>query len=734
MSECLVKAAHIVLATRLSALGSAAPKASTRDKTNRWFNLETEEVESATPALERWKRDASSPLVMEIFGRKLQQADGASSSSGGSSVLDPGNLLEVWTLQIGRKKPQGGAFGMAPSDHSASSSATSSGSNSSQQARLTRVNSSRMDIPLVYKRAVILLRSLFCFVRVLPCFSIFQVTKRSSTSKLSITSNMRTGPPKTQPPSFDGIPCRSHAFKPIETPLGSICISVSYATAPVEALTRELGSGIVGDARRSAAGIGVGSAAGAGAGACSLSASSRGASPHATTPAGIPVPSGGATHAHASPAAYSAPQVVRRKSWSYSRNQIQQQEASRRFTDVMVVDSVQEEGSSLSGGGGGLTRKNSSPMSIPNAFGRRATPTWSTNSSYSGNSSSNFSQGHSRERKMTISFPEDRLGGPGRVAKGPASASPKACVVGFAAVHQTSGDHLPLNAANIPKLPTSALGTSSLGSSSTYKSPLPLPVSAGNSSIRSVEGSEATTTSSYKFALSCSPQLPFAFTPRLNSASSMSYDFQTSPMNSAGGFPSIRLVRRSSMSPKDSSDMAAFMQSTSGSPSSSKDAFFYGDLALPYASPTPYGPSPGMGTGMGIGVMPHGSHGSFNQRHAHARLSLGFPNSHSGTYEDHDEDALPFALETHSPGEASGMKGHGAEADDAAEDAAVGAFVRVLQDAPPLRTGRDAGAGEGAGGKAACRTLSSALLELKQMRESLDTARLVFEEPPLTAA
>ena len=176
MSECLVKAAHIVLATRLSALGSAAPKASTRDKTNRWFNLETEEVESATPALERWKRDASSPLVMEIFGRKLQQADGASSSSGGSSVLDPGNLLEVWTLQIGRKKPQGGAFGMAPSDHSASSSATSSGSNSSQQARLTRVNSSRMDIPLVYKRAVILLRSLFCFVRVLPCFSIFQVT------------------------------------------------------------------------------------------------------------------------------------------------------------------------------------------------------------------------------------------------------------------------------------------------------------------------------------------------------------------------------------------------------------------------------------------------------------------------------------------------------------------------------------------------------------------------------
>ena len=340
MSECLVKAAHIVLATRLSALGSAAPKASTRDKTNRWFNLETEEVESATPALERWKRDASSPLVMEIFGRKLQQADGASSSSGGSSVLDPGNLLEVWTLQIGRKKPQGGAFGTAPSDHSTSSSATSSGSNSSQQARLTRVNSSRMDIPLVYKRAVILLRSLFCFVRVLPCFSIFQVTKRSSTSKLSITSNMRTGPPKTQPPSFDGIPCRSHAFKPIETPLGSICISVSYATAPVEALTRELGSGIVGDARRSAAGIGVGSAAGAGAGACSPSASSRGASPHATTPAGIPVPSGGATHAHASPAAYSAPQVVRRKSWSYSRNQIQQQEASRRFTDVMVFLSL----------------------------------------------------------------------------------------------------------------------------------------------------------------------------------------------------------------------------------------------------------------------------------------------------------------------------------------------------------------------------------------------------------
>ena len=59
------------------------------------------------------------------------------------------------------------------------------------------------------------------------------------------------------------------------------------------------------------------------------------------------------------------------------------------------------------------------------------------------------------------------------------------------------------------------------------------------------------------------------------------------------------------------------------------------------------------------------------------------------------EFALPFAESSPGPSELD----------------AVGEFVLMLQEAPPLSTGT-------------CRTVSSALLELKQMREALDTARL----------
>uniref|UniRef100_A0A7S1MZW8 Autophagy-related protein 13 N-terminal domain-containing protein n=1 Tax=Phaeocystis cordata TaxID=118079 RepID=A0A7S1MZW8_9EUKA len=59
-TECIAKAVHIVLAGRVSERGVAGARGG-RDSAarNRWFNLETEEVESAVSSLDIWKRDTS---------------------------------------------------------------------------------------------------------------------------------------------------------------------------------------------------------------------------------------------------------------------------------------------------------------------------------------------------------------------------------------------------------------------------------------------------------------------------------------------------------------------------------------------------------------------------------------------------------------------------------------------------------------------------------------------------
>jgi len=287
------------------------------------------------------------------------------------------------------------------------------------------------------------------------------------------------------------------------------------------------------------------------------------------------------------------------------------------------------------------------------------------------------------------------------------SASPDECVVGFAMRQDNNNGGRDSSFANrssvspptshIAKmeLPISALNQRRLESSagqSLVKTPVGSASASANaggntntnsgSNRWSGEGSDMG--SGYRMMpLSVSPQLPFAMTPKFSaSASSLSYDFQASPMDSANGIPSIRLVRRAT-TPGNSSGMASF---NSSSYSPGQDHFLDGGM--------PYPPL---------------CYGSYNNK-----PRLTFPSSNSGTYEEDDQDALPFALETlNSPGDSPGMES------GSSQDAAIGAFVRTLQDAPPLRN--DAAASD----TMTCRTLSSAMLELKQLRETLDTVRLV---------
>jgi hypothetical protein len=737
-TECIAKAVNIVLASRLSSLQrgkrGTTQGGGVKDNRNRWFNLETEEVDSAISSLDAWKRDTSLTFVAEIYGEKKTTAGAKSSGNGmdddgdgsfgaeeDSSHDENAHLLEAWTFQVQRQQVVGG-FNVGNSvENSTSSSATSNGSSSggsssqtsqTRATRATRVHGQRLDTPLVYKRAVIFLRSLFCYVRLLPAFSVYQVTKRSSNSKLLITSKIKivdSSSLRSSKAADDYGPDFSvHQFKQIDTPVGSICAQVAYVSNPVEVLSKEYGQSVMYTATASP---NVPRTKNMAAAAVPIQTPNKGTSPgmsHSQLGGGAGGGGGGGFSPH------SAPQVIRRQSWSFSRNQMQLEASvgnnKSKFSDVMVIDPVEEgheEKDSSSPGQNTRQRQNtsSSPMLIPNAAGGGHTSSNRNNSSSnnqpsSGGATSNLSA--QLRVKMSVS-PQPRgssmkaLTAPGRSSTltskvyRTVSASPDECVVGFAMRHEMKDSKFSdeqFQSSSIAKmeLPISALNQRKLEATSSVAAAAA--TSAGQSIVKttpssSVKSADSSDMSGYRMPLSCSPQLPFAMTPNLrNSAgSSLSYDFQASPLNSGSGIPSIRLVRRGT-SPKDSSEMTPSFNSLS-SFSPGQDNFLDSGIPCP---PLYYG--------------------SYNK----PKLGIAYPSSYSGTYEEEDQDALPFALETqNSPGESLGV-GRGES-----QDAAIGAFVRTLQEAPPLRNLTPA--------VPACRTLSSAMLELRQLRETCDTAR-----------
>ena len=155
-TECLAKAVHIVLGSRLNKRSNS--RQGVRDNRNRWFNLETEEVDVAAQSIDLWKRDTGMCLVAEVYGKKAtpEEEDDDVDLDLSGSLGETGHLLESWSFRV-RKKD----FGSGSSGNNSTSGSGSSGSSSSQ-TRLTRVSQTRLDTPLVYKRAVIFLRSLFC--------------------------------------------------------------------------------------------------------------------------------------------------------------------------------------------------------------------------------------------------------------------------------------------------------------------------------------------------------------------------------------------------------------------------------------------------------------------------------------------------------------------------------------------------------------------------------------------
>eukprot|EP00884_Botryococcus_braunii_P010394 jgi/Botrbrau1/19356/Bobra.0628s0001.1 len=206
IGEFFVKASHHVLAARIPQ-GARVPL--TLPKGSRpWFSLESEELVCAQAILEPWKRDCSSPLVIEIFllpwvGTKPTAAevppDGANGSGTGGR-----SLLERWVIHF---------------EPSETRETDSKGHSASYQMKE------------IYKRLVIVMRSLYSYLRILPAHRLYRAYQRNSVHSFSLQYRVSRGDPATAMEKLPSHRMKNFAFKEIDVQHGKLRMAVDYRTS-----------------------------------------------------------------------------------------------------------------------------------------------------------------------------------------------------------------------------------------------------------------------------------------------------------------------------------------------------------------------------------------------------------------------------------------------------------------------------------------------------------------------
>ncbi|CAL8463986.1 g3521 [Coccomyxa elongata] len=220
VAECFVKAAHVILSSRIYNSSRTVSKQGPKC----WFNLENEEAECAQREMELWRRDPSCPMIIEIYLQPWA-ANEAAALSGPTPQADAGaagrRLLERWVLSYAPASPADAKAGAG------------------------RPMTSRLEPAAIYKRMVISLRSLFSYVRVLPAYRLFRACAQQQAAQerggISLQYRVSRGMPGTTgagrgPP----VPRLDHfVFTPIETPHGLFRMSVDFAPSSTVTILKE---------------------------------------------------------------------------------------------------------------------------------------------------------------------------------------------------------------------------------------------------------------------------------------------------------------------------------------------------------------------------------------------------------------------------------------------------------------------------------------------------------------
>lgn len=298
MAEFFAKSLHIILESRIPDIhskhlfsGDESSTSSTRGSTNTWFNMELDTCAAAAEAAEPWRRSGlGEPMVVDVHVHQPQARDGLSPTSpSGTSFQEAalsesgrgssGTLLERWVVQYDRqdrRRRQGSASELSLRDEAAgfgSGSGRSDGrvaisaSRGEVMAGFSRAGGlagartgpqgsgsgmaakGAVEVPLVYKRAVIMLRTLYCTARTLPAYRLFRLAKNSSLSRnFTLAFCVSASPPDLT--QSDEASMTPYSFAPIDTPDGRMCVSVAYrhtSTVTAAEITPSIAPKIISD-------------------------------------------------------------------------------------------------------------------------------------------------------------------------------------------------------------------------------------------------------------------------------------------------------------------------------------------------------------------------------------------------------------------------------------------------------------------------------------------------------
>lgn len=174
------------------------------------FHIETQVASSETQLFDAWRSDSTaSPLVLEVF---LQHRPDTETLTPETEAL---TLLERWVWAHEPVATSEGTQGDA-----ASSPRTSS--------RPSLFESERsLEVPVIYKRAVIFLRSLYVLLRTLPAHRLFLSSTRDADCSFSLVFRL-SAPTTGLREGFATDDCSCFEFTPVETPIGRLTGAVAY--------------------------------------------------------------------------------------------------------------------------------------------------------------------------------------------------------------------------------------------------------------------------------------------------------------------------------------------------------------------------------------------------------------------------------------------------------------------------------------------------------------------------
>eukprot|EP01119_Soliformovum_irregulare_P020976 TRINITY_DN6870_c0_g1_i1.p1 TRINITY_DN6870_c0_g1~~TRINITY_DN6870_c0_g1_i1.p1 ORF type:complete len:453 (+),score=33.39 TRINITY_DN6870_c0_g1_i1:119-1477(+) len=172
--ECFVKVAQLVVQSR------ASNHSNGKFSISKWFNVEIEDAHKITEEMKPWRTNIYTPFYLDIF----------------LNVNNKKHLVEQWKMT-----------------HEASTS------------------SAVTEIPTLYKKLVVMIRSLYTFLRVSPAYKLFRGCKRGTIPGAWTSHQFNTLPIS----SFDVITQSdkptTFSFETTQTQLGRLTLTVTYTDA-----------------------------------------------------------------------------------------------------------------------------------------------------------------------------------------------------------------------------------------------------------------------------------------------------------------------------------------------------------------------------------------------------------------------------------------------------------------------------------------------------------------------